>query len=125
MKPFIVFAEYRDGFWHSPDRWRVGRWVGETSKMWTGHIIEFRDGQSREFPARRRALDLIKGRFATLDEALAAIREARRLEREIEARAGAVKDEMTEVMAPFKSRIAQIQSERDDRLREIMKGKDQ
>lgn len=125
MKPFIVFAEFRDGYWQSPDRWAVGRLVSETAKMWSGRMIDIRAPDHNEHRERRRALDLIKGRFATLDEALAAIREARRLEREIEARAGAVKDEMTEVMAPFKSRIAQIQSERDDRLREIMKGKDQ
>lgn len=122
-RPWIVYVEYDQPSWRIPTRWGMGRWVRETAKIWFGHAysgVGMTGG--REYPERRRQLDLIVGRFATREEAVQAIRDAIDVQRETDARRDAVKAEMATAMEPFKSRILQINAEVEDRLRERMKG---
>lgn len=127
-RSFILFVEYDQPGWREPDRWGIGWHNGhETAHFWFGHAFSYTYDRRRDpRPAprtQRRPLSLIVGRYATQDEAENVRAAAVAVQREIQGRADAVQAEMKEAIAPFRSRLAQLDAEKADVLRIITQTK--
>lgn len=98
---------------NGPGTWAVSAMIAETSKTW----VRPTRGSGR-YSTRRGNLDLIVGRYATRAEAEAARLRAYHAHADVTARKAAVEAEMKEATRPFRDRLAQLNAELADRIRE-------
>ncbi|AXQ68955.1 hypothetical protein HOU00_gp170 [Caulobacter phage CcrPW] len=113
---WVLHKVHNGGWWDQPERWAVTHMISETDKTWM-----------RPYPSgagsQRGLKDLIKGRYASRQEAEAARLAAIEVFQDIAAREAEIELLIAEAVRPYKDRLKQLAAEKADRMSEITEGK--
>lgn len=112
---WVLHKQFNGGWWEEPERWAVSPMVSETAKTWM-RTHSYGTG------TRRGDKVLIKGRYASRQEAEAARLAAIEVYQDIATREAEIERLMAEACRPFKDRLKQLAAEQADRISEITEG---